>query len=169
MSHEAGCTRQPMDGDCYVSDLQLTADEEMVLRIARIFFHSFTQPASQAWVPAFAQAEETFGSDQGLIIAGRTLNTLKAIRRLRRSLFMFNSPSCPGCSRIATEQERRMMIALALVRLGDLERAEAELVLLCESQSVRPALDAVVTLSTALHPPVTRQSTFAHPAHSVLQ
>ena len=169
MTDDSCCTRRPMDGDCYVSELQLTPDEEMVLRLARIFFHSFTQPDSQAWVPAFAEAQEVFGSDQGLIIAGRILNALKAIRGIRRSPFMFNSPSCLGCSRIATEQERRMMSAIALIRLGDVERAESELILLCESQETGTALRTIKSLSGALAPPHLHQDRLQHPTHGLLQ
>ncbi|MEM6381609.1 MAG: hypothetical protein AAF739_02960 [Pseudomonadota bacterium] len=167
-TNERGCTREPLEGDCAVSELQLTAAEEAVLLIARIFFHSLTHSESQAWMAAFAEAEDIFGSDEGMIVAGRTLNLVKAIRRARRSPFMFNSPTCPGCSQIASVQERQMMTAIALMRLGDHERAHAELVALCETGDVDAAFDATKALCELLSPPLAGQVS-VHPPHRVLQ
>jgi hypothetical protein len=148
-----GCDRQPKNGDCFVSELQLNEHEQALLCIVRLFLHSFTYPESQSWVIALSEAEKSFGEKTGNMIASRALKTLRAIRFARRANFAFNSATCPGCSVIATEQERHMMGSLAAIRRGDIGFAQMELMILCEGNQVDKVLEAMRALAQLLADP----------------
>lgn len=147
MSH---CGREPDEKGCYVNELLLTERETTVLAIARQYFLSFAQPESQAWMAAVATAETEFGVEAGARIAARILGMVQAIRRARSSVFMYNSADCPGCATIATEQERRMMTALAALSRGSESRAQLELMLLCEGNQLDDTIAAMRRLSGAI-------------------
>ncbi len=140
------CGRVPDTKDCDLSSLGLSLEEEVTLTVARLFFQSFCTPDSMAWIGAMAEAEARFGPEEGPLVAARLLGALQAIRRARRSTFLFNNPGCPGCSAIATEHERRLIVAIAALRRGDEGRARIEVMMLCEGN---PG-DRVVTALTAL-------------------
>jgi len=147
------CGRVPKASDCYVSALGLIEAERHVLTIARLFFQSFARPASQNWMAAMEEAEAFFGEDDGPVVAARTLALLKVIRQTRRSVFMFNTPGCPGCSAVATEQERKMMTSLVAIREGDIRRARVALVEVCESEQVDGVMRDVRRLANTLCAP----------------
>lgn len=144
------CGRQPDPKDCYVADLRLTLEEQIALTLARLFFQSFAGARTDGWVAAMAEAEARFGYRNGPIVAARLLAALQAIRRSRISVFMFNSPACPGCSAIATEHERRMMRALSALRRGEATAARAEIVMLCEGRGADRVVSALYALGRAL-------------------
>ena len=144
------CGRQPDPKDCYLSSLNLTLEEQIALTIVRYFFHSFAVPQSNAWITAMAEAEARFGYHEGPVIAARLLALLQVIRRARRSVFMFNSPTCPGCAAIATEHERRLMTALSAQRRGDVGTARLEVMMLCEGNRVDTVLCGLAWLGQAL-------------------
>lgn len=144
------CGRQPDPKDCFVADLRLTLEEQIALTLARLFFQSFAGARSDGWVAAMAEAEARFGHRDGPIVAARLLAALQAIRQSRRSVFMFNSPACPGCAAIATEHERRMMRALSALRRGEVTAARAEIVMLCEGRGDDRVLRALTALGRAL-------------------
>ncbi|MBF9052520.1 hypothetical protein GTA62_21165 [Roseobacter sp. HKCCD9010] len=156
------CGRTPDPKDCYVSELGLTLEAELALTVARLFFQSFASPNSNAWVAAMAEAEARFGYRDGPIIAARILATLQVIRRARKSVFMFNSPTCPGCAGIATEHERRLMGALVNVRRGEMGHARLEIMMLCEGNRVEIVLSALIALARALDGELPENS---HPKH----
>lgn len=144
------CGRQPDPKDCHLAELRLTPEEQIALTLARLFFQSFAGTRPNGWVTAMAEAEARFGDRDGPIVAARLLAALQAIRRSRRSVFMFNSPACPGCSAIATEHERRMMRALSALRRGKATAAYAEIVMLCEGQGADRVLSTLSALGRAL-------------------
>jgi len=144
------CGRQPEPKDCYLSSLNLTLEEQTALTIARYFFQSFAAPHTNAWITAMAESEARFGYREGPVIAARLLATLQVIRRARNSVFMFNSPACPGCAAIATEHERRLMTALSAHRRGDVGTARLEMMMLCEGNRVDMVLCGLACLGQAL-------------------
>ena len=145
-----GCGRTPSDKDCYLTDLSLAWDEEITLTLARFFFSSFAQPNSMGWISALAEAEARFGHTHGPQIAARLLAALQSIRRARKSVFMFNSPCCPGCASVATEHERRLVTAIHAIRSGDIGKAHLEILMLCEGSQVETVLIALSALARAL-------------------
>ncbi|MEM7721098.1 MAG: hypothetical protein AAF376_01880 [Pseudomonadota bacterium] len=147
---ETHCGRTPDPKDCYLSELGLSLEEEITLTIARLFFQSFAAPESNAWINAMAEAEARFGYRDGPIVAARLLATLQVMRRARKSIFMFNSPVCPGCAAIATEHERRLMMALSAVRRGDMGPARLEIMMLCEGNRIDMVLAGLSGLAQAL-------------------
>jgi len=163
------CGRNPHPKDCYVSDLPLTLEEQIALTIARHFFQSFAQPASYAWINAFAEAEARFGMDAGPGIAARLLAGLQAMRRARRSVFMFNSASCRGCAAIATEHERRLMLSIHALRRRRTSEARLEIMLLCEGNEVEPVLAALAAVARALGDEHAPHETQRNPRATVLQ
>lgn len=144
------CGRTADEKDRLVHDLNLTLEEQITLTVARLFFQSFSTPEGYTWLAAMAEAEARFGYVDGPLIAARLLAALQVIRRSRRSTFMFNSPTCPGCAAIATEHERRLMTALSCIRRGDKGTARVEVIMLCEGHRTEMVLSALDALGRAL-------------------
>lgn len=126
------CRRGLGPKECTAANVRADDAEIATLQIARYFLIAFTSPQSQAWMKAIDAGETLFDLRNGPVIASLTCKVLQAIRRARRSGFAFNTPDCPGCSSILTEHERRMITALIALREQRLERAELELMMLCE-------------------------------------
>ncbi|MEM1273619.1 MAG: hypothetical protein AAGF88_07375 [Pseudomonadota bacterium] len=128
------------------------AIETHLLTIARHVFQSFSNPASQGWLTALQRAQLAFGN-QGPDIFARLLDVLQSIRCARTSCFMFNAPTCAHCAQIATEHERRMLVAIASIRRDNVGRARAELMMLCEGASTQAVLAAIERLIAVLPAP----------------
>ncbi|SMX30872.1 hypothetical protein [Octadecabacter ascidiaceicola] len=143
----AECGRKMTEKDSFLSDLDMPLSYLAVLQIMRLFIQSVSHPPSMAWMAALSGADETFDATYGPQIASRTLEALQMVRMSRRSLFHFNSPSCPSCCQIVTEHERRFMRALDNIHNGSTGQARMELIMLCEGNDVAPALDAMERLS----------------------
>ncbi|MCF2905404.1 hypothetical protein L0666_10410 [Octadecabacter sp. CECT 8868] len=139
----AECGRKMHEKDSHLSDLDMPFSHMAVLQIMRLCMQSVAHPPSMAWMAVLPGADEAFGTTYGPQIAARTLETLQAVRLSRRSLFGFNSPTCPSCCQIVTEHERRFMTALECVRIGATGQAKLELIMLCEGNDVTPALNAI--------------------------
>jgi hypothetical protein len=145
-----GCGRNPARNERYLSELNLTLEEQIVLTVARHFFHSFARPNSMAWLNALGEAEARFGRDDGPRIASRILVVLQSVRRARKSVFMFNPSTCPCCSAIATEHERRLMVAVHAMRRDDRGQARLEMLLLCEGNPIEEVLASLSELGAAM-------------------
>ncbi len=126
------CSRKPSPKETPLDQLGAEQCEIACIHIARYFFCNFSHPQSQSWSRAFSFAEEEFDYSNGPVIASLVSKVLHAVRRSRRSTFTYNSPSCDNCARILTEHERRLLRALCEIRRDRLERANLELMLLCE-------------------------------------
>ena len=148
------CGRVPDAKDSTLSSLGLALEEEITLTIARLYFQSFCTPEGMTWIAAMAEAEARFGPEQGPRVAARCLAALQAIRGARRSVFMFNNPWCPSCAAIATEHERRLIVAIAALRRGDESKAQVEMMMLCEGNSSDRVLAALAALARTLGPEV---------------
>jgi len=164
----SGCGRAPDHKETYLSDLPLNRDERACLAIIRQYFQCFAAPASMGWLAAQAEADAHFGPEQGPVIAARCLMVLQAVRRARRSTFMFSSPTCPGCAAIATEHERRLVLALHGMRRSRPGEARLEALLLCEGNRIEPVLWTLESLADALDRGATAPNPNPHP-HAVLQ
>jgi hypothetical protein len=128
--------------------------EDTLLTIARSFFQSYAIPESQSWMSGYDIAEAAFGAETGSMIATRMFSALRAVRHSRRSVFCFNSPTCQCCAQVVTEHERRLMQALQSIRCNQMGRAQAELMMLCEGNSVSQVIGTLVQLSMVLPPRV---------------
>ncbi|MCH2168977.1 MAG: hypothetical protein MK107_14740 [Oceanicola sp.] len=145
-----GCGRITNGKDCFLTELSLSLEEQITLTLSRLFFQSFSEPSKCTWLTAFAEAEARFGHVMGPQVLARLLAALQAVRHARRSVFMFNNPDCPGCSRIVTEHERRLMMAIHLLRKGDSGRAQLEVMMLCEGNNVDHVMRAIMVLGRTL-------------------
>lgn len=126
------CDRQITSKETTITQIQADEAETICLKISRYFFSNFANPHSHDWMQAFATGDDSFDHQNGPIIATLINKTIQAIRLSRRSCLIYNSPECPECSEILTEHERHIITALISMRQHRLERAQLELMLLCE-------------------------------------
>ncbi|MEL6953382.1 MAG: hypothetical protein AAFN09_00125 [Pseudomonadota bacterium] len=154
------CGRPVEDKDSLRAEAGLDTAEHGILDIARFYFSSFAHPDSQAWMAGLDTAQALFGDD-GPRIAARVMDVLRAMRCARRSTFMFNAPTCPGCSRILTEHERRLIQGFAALRRGAMGQARVEAMMLCEGNPTGALLDAMQALADVL--PGTQAPQYARP------
>ena len=135
------CGRKMDEKDSHLSDLNMSPNYQSILQIMRLYMQSVSHPSSMAWMAALSGAETAFGPTSGPQIAARTLEVLQQVRMSRKSVFRFNSPTCPCCCQIVTEHERRFMLALDSTNSG--AAAKMELIMLCEGNDVTLALNAM--------------------------
>ncbi len=133
---ETCCGRRLDDKETRITDAGLDEHEISVLALARFYLQSFSMPQSHAWIGCLETAQAQYGEVDGMIVAGRVLRALKAMRCTRRSMFCFNSPTCAGCAKILTEHERRLIFSLAALRRGREGTAQTELMMLCEGSDI---------------------------------
>ncbi|MEM9319595.1 MAG: hypothetical protein AAGA70_11400 [Pseudomonadota bacterium] len=149
---EHDCGRRPCSKEWAVAKLGLDPIEEQFLEIARHIFQSFATPATQGWINGLMRAQHAFGHD-GPFLFARIVDALQAVRCARSSCFMFNSATCPCCAKIATEHERRLILAFAAIRRGQMGCARTELMMLCEGAETAQAVRALHLLATHLPSP----------------
>ncbi len=150
VSFPEACTRTPSDKEQRIAQSGADKDEITCIQIARYYFNTFSNPLSQTWMKAFATAEEHFDYCNGPVIASLVARVLDAVRQSRRSCFMFNNPACSNCADILTEHERRLLTALSSLRRGGVERAELELMMLCEGNDTARIMMWLRELALAL-------------------
>ncbi|WP_461425888.1 hypothetical protein [Gymnodinialimonas sp.] len=163
---DACCGRKLDPKEILVADAGLDRDEVAILTLTRFYFQSFAVPQTHAWIGALEHTQAHFGEAHGLLVAGRVLGAIKVMRSTRRSVFCFNSPTCPGCAAILTEHERRMIRSLAALRCGRDGLARTELMMLCEGNDTDDVLAAFRVLAQAL-PYVANRAEGANVYHSV--
>ncbi|MEP2640413.1 hypothetical protein [Roseobacter sp.] len=142
------CHRDPAAKEHRVEEAGLDAVDIVCLDILRFFISTFAEPQSQNWMRGFARAAAAFGPTNGPVVAARLIALLQAVRRGRRSMFMYSNPDCPGCCKILTEHERRLICAINGQRHGRPQLARLQLMMLCEGNStdaVLVQLDAFMT------------------------
>jgi len=135
-----------------LSDVGLDRVEVACLTLTRRMLLSMCLHGSAEWDETVEPAVRGFGATRGPKIALATAALLGKVRRSRSSTFVFGNPSCPNCARILTEEERRLITALASVRRGRVGAAHVQLMLLCEDKPAGPVLQALNTLSALLPP-----------------
>ena len=143
------CGRIPEDKETLIEDAGLDPFEKATLKIFMFFIQTFSCPASQSWMYAMDVARQACG-DQGAGFAMKVFEAMKAVRTTRKSTFTFSSPTCPGCSEILTEHERRMLLALAAIRVGKIGVAQLELMMLCEGNDVGHVIEAFAAVADAM-------------------
>lgn len=144
--------RAPRAKDRPVASLGLGGEEIAILQGARLIFQSLSGCAPDGWMMALARLRSELGEDRGLRSFASLVDLLHAIRRHRRSPFWFNAPGCPGCSAIATEHERRLVVALAALRQKRQAAARLEMMLLCEGHGLEIVMGAMGRLCEDLTP-----------------
>ncbi|UWQ96395.1 hypothetical protein K3728_03915 [Rhodobacteraceae bacterium M385] len=149
------CGRRPDAKETLVSDAGFDAHEITMLGLTRYYLQSFAIPQSHAWIGCFERAQFHYGEAHGMLLAGRLLNALRAMRYARRSTFHFNSPVCLGCSTILTEHERRLMRSLAALRRGHEGIVQTEMMMLCEGNDTAEAIAALSQVALTLPSPAT--------------
>ncbi len=144
------CGRKMEDKDSKLTDLGLGTDFQVILRIVRHFMQSVSHPVCLGWMAALADADHAFGPVLGPQIASSTLEVLHHMRLSRRSVFSFNSPSCPSCRNIVTEHERRLMTALVCDSAGMSGQTHMQLIMLCEGNDVTHVAAAMTRLNSLI-------------------
>ncbi|MBT8155186.1 hypothetical protein KMP13_15180 [Epibacterium ulvae] len=156
------CSRSPNEKEQRMDQSGADRDEVTCIQIARYYFNTFSNPHSQTWMRAFSTAEEHFDYSNGPVIASLVARVLDAVRQSRRSCFMFNNPACANCADILTEHERRLLTALSSLRRGGVERAELELMMLCEGNDTARVMMWLRELALALPQLPARPTTVTH-------
>lgn len=123
-----------------------TAEELTVLNIARMYFTSFASPESHAWLGGISAALQLFDEDQGPKVAIGVLSMVQGMRRARQSVFHFNNPECPCCSRKLTDSERLFMAVLRQCRAGRIDAAASSAFVLCEGNDTHDFIKAAMAL-----------------------
>lgn len=153
-----GCARVARFKESYVRDEGYDLDERCCLEIVRWFCQSFGPDAQACWIEGFLAAEQVWGPTKGPVIAHHVMRVLQAMRISRKSMFLFSAPVCPGCARILTEHERRLIGAIRFARQGRPERAQLQMMLLCEGNATNDAMDELATLTCAMPRYATRNT-----------
>lgn len=149
------CGRTPSAREINIADAGYDETEEQILSLVRFFFQSFAQPETHAWMHGFDLADAIFGEVLGPQISLSVTHALRGVRFSRRSVFMFNSPTCGCCSVYVTEHEHRLMRAFGAVRCGRVGTAKTELMMLCEGNDTDHIIAALTRLSSLVAQPVT--------------
>ncbi|MEM6759027.1 MAG: hypothetical protein AAF601_06065 [Pseudomonadota bacterium] len=144
------CDRTLHPNESLVADAGFDEIELACLDISRLYFSTFAEPGGQSWMRAIDRAEYVFDHQSGASIASLVLKVIQAIRRSRRSSFQFSNPDCAGCARILTEHERRLIVAISAMRRGRAERAQVELMMLCEGNDTQAVMMWLTELKLAL-------------------
>lgn len=137
-------------GERPVSELGLSRQNTAVLQIARCYFQSFAQPASQSWLQANRVAKTELCAASAPEIAVAVLEMVQNLRLARRSTFHFSNPFCASCSRILTAHERLMMATFKAIAAGKPEVARGHAMLLCEGNDTDAYLRKTAHLAACL-------------------
>ncbi|MEM9436258.1 MAG: hypothetical protein AAGA15_04390 [Pseudomonadota bacterium] len=151
-----GCSGTPQGNERRVVEMGYDKTERAILTIARLYFLTFSDPCSHAWMRAAELARTSFDEPRATYIAACVLQSVNELRAARSSAFEFSNPECPGCSLVLCESERQYMGALTATRLGRKSAAHASAMLLCEGGDSAPLLATLGDLSELLTSAQTR-------------
>lgn len=125
--------------------------DQGVLSTARLFFLSFADPGSAAWVDAFGRAHAMFGHRPAPTETTRCVLTLiQELRISRKRCFRFSNPYCEGCAQRITPEERHLINVVQAVRDRNFAKARLCALLLCEGEPVERLLAAADALALQL-------------------
>lgn len=133
-----------------VAELGYTASDQSILAIARHYCAAFAIPEGQNWIAAVSVALSDFGHEHGPHVAVGVLGALQTLRRIRMSMFRFNSAECVVCSAYATGHEILLMSAFRAVLRGRSDAALSHATLLCEGNDARTLVAALEVLAARL-------------------
>lgn len=131
-----------------IANLPFDVAEIAVLEIARLFFLAFHVPQRCSWVAAFDHGEIQFGRTTGPVIAKSVLDTITAVREVRRSGFNYCDPSCRTCSAFITPDECHLISALHNARRKG-HASQSEAFQLCEGRDVSQFHSCIRALAKA--------------------
>ena len=154
MSRAEGCGNHPPGkGECYVSDIKLDALELDCLALARTILLFMADPSSALRRVDVQDAAEVFGAENSNDIICAMTDLFGSIHLIRKSPFVFSNPHCLNCRKILTENERRIMLALAAMRRGRLSKVAAHVMLVCEGNPDVPVHQNLKRLARILPVP----------------
>lgn len=140
---QGGCRCPKVAGQMRVSDAGFDAFELATLEIMRHYFTTFGSPATQSWIRAHELCFMHFSQSSAPMQAVRILAAVQMMRRSRRSVFCFSSPTCPVCVDILTDAERHLMASVQSIRIGRVREAQTHAMLLCEGNDTTEFLAAI--------------------------
>ncbi|MEM6727647.1 MAG: hypothetical protein AAF618_04030 [Pseudomonadota bacterium] len=143
------CSGGLESGELPVSSMGFDGDEMAIIAVARLYFLTFSEPETQAWMRAGALARAHFAA-RGDGIAARILEAVNELRLARASAFEFSNPECPCCAEVLCESERRFMEAFRAIRAARASTAHAQALMLCEGGDIAYLLEALADLAIAL-------------------
>ncbi|MEM7732475.1 MAG: hypothetical protein AAF280_06775 [Pseudomonadota bacterium] len=148
-----GCGNQrPGKLECYVSEVDLDPIEHDCLTLARTILLFMGDPSSPLRRVDVQDAAEVFGDGVSKDLICAMTDLFSAIHLIRKSPFVFSNPHCINCSAILTENERRVMLALAATRRGHRSAAAAHVMLVCEGNPDVPVHQDLKRLTWILPP-----------------
>jgi len=146
----ACCHRDPSEAEILVEEVGFDRSETAILEVARFYWQTFAEPASQSWLFALHMSEQRFGDRQGGEIGLEILATVQAMRMSRKSCFRFNNPRCTGCAKFLSPHERLFMNVYIPLRDGKLGPALTHAMILCEGNSTDGLIDRMRHLANAV-------------------
>lgn len=135
------------DGSILLKSLDFDDFEISVLEIARFYFATFANPASQLWVTALQRAETQFEAPFGATIAHAILIAVENMREARQTGFSFLDPTCPLCSQYISPEERYFLSVLHEVRRHNKSAAKTNAMLICEGGDDQPLIESFARLA----------------------
>lgn len=151
-----GCGNQrPGKGECYVSDVPLDDVELNCLHLARTILLFMADPSSPLRRLDVQDAADVFGTACAQDITCAMTDLFSAIHLIRKSAFVFSNPHCISCSKIMTENERRIMLALAGTRREERSSVAGHVMLICEGNPDVPVHHNLQRLKKVLPVPST--------------
>ena len=127
--------------------LKLTTCEAKVLKIARYYFMTFSEPSKQTWLDANDYAIKNFSSDSGPYVSLAILSVIQSMREVRKSIFKFNNPDCKICSAALTEHEIGLLNTIRCKVNGRDDAAAAHALIICECNDSSKFLNATSILA----------------------
>lgn len=106
--------------------------ERDILQIVRLFFLSFHEPGTHAWVGALTCAETWFGETHGAAIANAVLKAVHSVRHARTAGFSYSDPTCRSCHSYITHEERYFTSVLHGLRQKKTTDVKTNAMLLCQ-------------------------------------
>ena len=122
--------------------LKLTACEAKILKIARYYFMTFSEPSKQTWLDANDYAIKNFSSDLGPYVSLAILSVIQSMREVRQSTFKLNNPDCKICSAALTEHEIGLLNTIRCKVSGRDDAAAAHAFIICECNDSSHFLNA---------------------------
>lgn len=146
-----GTSECPSDQqESYLSGACLDACECVVLDTVRHFLLSYTKNNHPHWETALELCDRHFGENYGPLTFASVLNMIRALRKSRKTCFLFNNPHCAGCRLKLTDCERLLFRTLYFARSGNRSKARMEALILCEGFDTDPLLTAMDRLASLL-------------------
>ncbi|WP_158243125.1 hypothetical protein [Acidimangrovimonas sediminis] len=127
----------------------------VMLDIVRLMLQSYDCPARDGWMRGLALAEAAWGPARGARVFAELARCLDAMRRARRSPYLYANPDCAHCGRSPTPHEELLLQCLGHALHGREAEMAGAAMLLCEANPCAPllvALQRVAAVATETAP-----------------